>query len=199
MASTAGLPTGVEINGPMHERYDEVLTSEALTLLAELHRSFDARRRELLTARESRYADLAAGGTLDFLPDTKDVREDESWRVADPAPGLEDRRVEITGPTDRKMTINALNSGAKVWLADHEDANTPLWENMVGGQLTLRDAIERTLDFTAAEGKSYALDEEVATIVVRPRGWHLNEKHVTVDGRPVSGSLFDFAMYFFHC
>ena len=199
MASTAGLPTGVEINGPMHERYDEVLTPDALTLLAELHRSFDARRRELLTVRESRYADLAAGGTLDFLPDTKDVREDESWRVADPAPGLEDRRVEITGPTDRKMTINALNSGAKVWLADHEDANTPLWENMVGGQLTLRDAIERTIDFTAAEGKSYALDEDVATIVVRPRGWHLNEKHVTVDGRPVSASLFDFALYFFHC
>src|SRR4051812_4946329 len=114
MAEHGSLPAGVEINGPMHERYDEVLTPEALALLAELHRSFDARRRELLEIRQGRYADLAAGGTLDFLADTKDVREDESWRVADPAPGLEDRRVEITGPTDRKMTINALNSGAKV-------------------------------------------------------------------------------------
>ena len=199
MPTNATLPDGVEITGPMHERYDEVLTPEALALLAALHRSFDARRRELLEARQVRYADLAAGGTLDFLAETKDVREDESWRVADPAPGLEDRRVEITGPTDRKMTINALNSGAKVWLADHEDANTPLWENMVGGQLNLRDAIERRIDFTSPEGKTYALNDEVATIVVRPRGWHLNEKHVLVDGEPVSGSLFDFALYFFHC
>jgi malate synthase len=199
MSTNEALPDGVEIIGPMHERYDEVLTPEALTLLAALHRSFETRRRELLEARQARYADLSAGGTLDFLTETKDVREDESWRVADPAPGLEDRRVEITGPTDRKMTINALNSGAKVWLADHEDANTPLWENMVGGQLNLRDAIERKIDFTSPEGKTYALNDEVATIVVRPRGWHLNEKHVLVDGQPVSGSLFDFALYFFHC
>jgi malate synthase len=199
MAEHPALPRGVEIKGPMHERYDEVLTPEALALLAELHRSFDARRHELLEARQGRYADLAAGGTLDFLTETKDIREDGSWRAADPAPGLQDRRVEMTGPTDRKMTINALNSGAKVWLADHEDANTPLWENMVGGQLNLRDAIERKIDFTSPEGKTYALNDEVATIVVRPRGWHLNEKHVTVDGQPVSGSLFDFALYFFHC
>ncbi|MDQ1626440.1 MAG: malate synthase [Actinomycetota bacterium] len=197
MASTE-LPAGVQVTGPMHERYDEILTPEALTLLAQLHRSFDGRRRDLLEARQQRYADLAAGGTLEFLPETKDVREDESWRVADPAPGLEDRRVEITGPTDRKMTINALNSGAKVWLADHEDANTPLWENMVGGQLNLRDAIERTIDFTSPEGKSYVLNDETATIVLRPRGWHLDEKHVLVDAQPVSGSLFDFAMYLFH-
>jgi malate synthase len=199
MPTNSVLPDGVEIIGPMHERYDEVLTPEALTLLAALHRSFETRRRDLLEARQARSADLSAGGTLDFLTETKDVREDETWRVADPAPGLEDRRVEITGPTDRKMTINALNSGAKVWLADHEDANTPLWENMVGGQLNLRDAIERTIDFTSPEGKTYALNDEVATIVVRPRGWHLNEKHVLVDGAPVSGSLFDFALYFFHC
>jgi malate synthase len=199
MTTNATLPDGVEITGPMHERYDEVLTPEALALLAVLHRSFDPRRRELLDARQVRQADLSAGGTLDFLAETKDVREDESWRVADPAPGLVDRRVEITGPTDRKMTINALNSGAKVWLADHEDANTPLWENMVGGQLNLRDAIERRIDFTSPEGKTYALGDEVATIVVRPRGWHLNEKHVLVDGAPVSASLFDFALYFFHC
>ena len=199
MPTYADLPDGVEIIGPLHDRYDEVLTPGALTLLATLHRAYDARRRELLEARQARYADLSAGGTLDFLAETKDVREDETWRVADPAPGLEDRRVEITGPTDRKMTINALNSGAKVWLADHEDANTPLWENMVGGQLNLRDAIERRIDFTSPEGKSYALNADVATIVVRPRGWHLNEKHVLVDGAPVSGSLFDFALYFFHC
>jgi malate synthase len=199
MPINAALPDGVEIIGPIHERYDEVLTPEALALLAALHRSFDARRRELLDARQVRYADLSAGGTLDFLTETKDVREDETWRVADPSPGLEDRRVEITGPTDRKMTINALNSGAKVWLADHEDANTPLWENMVGGQLNLRDAIERKIDFTSPEGKTYALNDEVATIVVRPRGWHLDEKHVLVDGSPVSGSLFDFALYLFHC
>jgi malate synthase len=193
------LPAGVEITGPVHERYDEVLTPAALELLALLHRRLDDHRLALLEARRQRYAELAAGGTLDFLAGTKDVREDETWRVADPAPGLTDRRVEITGPTDRKMTVNALNSGAKVWLADHEDANTPLWENMVSGQLNLRDAIERRIDFTSPEGKSYELADEVATIVVRPRGWHLPEKHVLVDGRPMSGSLFDFGLYFFHC
>src|ERR687883_278270 len=139
------------------------------------------------------------GGMLNFLPETQEIREDDSWRVPDPAPGLVDRRTEITGPTDRKMTINALNSGARVWLADLEDANTPLWENMVSGQLNLRDAIERRIDFTSPEGKTYALRDEVATIVVRPRGWHLPEKHVLVDGDRMSGSLFDFGLYFFHC
>jgi malate synthase len=183
----------------MGERFDEVLTPEALSFLAELHRTFDARRRELLARRKEREAELAAGGTLDFLEETKDIREGD-WRVADPAPGLEDRRVEITGPTDAKMTINALNSGAKVWLADHEDANTPLWENVISGQLNLRDAIDRTLSFTSPEGKSYALkDGELATIVVRPRGWHLTEKHILVDGERTSGSLVDFGLYFFHC
>ncbi len=193
------MPDGVRVDGPMKERYDEVLTDEALAFLADLHRRFDGRRRELLTARDARYAELAAGGTLEFLAETKDVREDESWRVADPAPGLVDRRAEITGPTDRKMTINALNSGARVWLADLEDANTPLWEVMVEGQLNLRDAIERRIDFTSPEGKSYALNEKVATIVVRPRGWHLPEKHILVDGERTSGSLTDFGLYFFHC
>jgi malate synthase len=192
-------PDVVEVTGPMHERYDEVLTGEALAFLATLHRRFDARRRELLGLRQQRYQDLARGGTLGFLPETRHVRDDDSWRVAEPAPGLVDRRVEITGPTDAKMTINALNSGAKVWLADHEDANTPLWENMVQGQLNLRDAIARTIDFTSPEGKTYALNDETATIVVRPRGWHLPEKHVRVDGEPMSGSLFDFGLYFFHC
>jgi malate synthase len=183
----------------MRERFHEVLTPDALSFLAELHRTFDARRRELLARRADREAELAAGGTLDFLEETKDIREGD-WRVADPAPGLVDRRVEITGPTDAKMTINALNSGAKVWLADHEDANTPLWENVISGQLNLRDAIERRLEFTSPEGKRYALSEgELATIVVRPRGWHLTEKHILVDGERMSGSLVDFGLYFFHC
>ncbi|MCO5966867.1 malate synthase A [Actinoallomurus soli] len=193
-------PQGVELTGPVHERYDEILTPEALGFLASLQREFGVRRKELLNKRAERQEELARGGTLDFLPDTAAVRHDGSWRVAKPAPGLEDRRVEITGPTDRKMTINALNSGAKVWLADFEDANTPLWENMVGGQLNLRDALDRTIDFETG-GKSYRLkpDEELATIVVRPRGWHLDEKHVLVDGERMSGSLFDFGLYFFHC
>jgi malate synthase len=196
---TSTHPAGVEVTGPVHERFDEVLTAEALEFLAVLHRTFDARRRELLDLRRQRYEELANGALLDFLTETKDVREDDTWRVAEPAPGLVDRRAEITGPTDKKMTINALNSGARVWLADHEDANTPLWENMVQGQLNLRDAIERRIDFTSPEGKTYALADDVATIVVRPRGWHLPEKHVLVDGERMSGSLFDFGLYFFHC
>ncbi|WP_018655073.1 malate synthase A [Actinomadura flavalba] len=194
-------PDGLEVTGPLGERYEEILTPEALGLLASLQRELGARRKELLAARADRQRKLSEGGTLDFLPETAQVRADESWRVNDPAPGLEDRRVEITGPTDRKMTINALNSGAKVWLADFEDANTPLWTNMVEGQLNLRDALDRTIDFTDPKsGKSYALkgDEELATIVVRPRGWHMEEKHVLVDGEPMSGSLFDFGLYFFH-
>src|SRR6266516_653044 len=191
--------SGVQINGPMGDRYEEVLTPEAVQLLASLHRTFDGRRRALLEARDKRYAELAAGGTLDFLDESRDIRDDPGWRVAEPAPGLADRRVEITGPTDQKMTVNALNSGAKVWLADFEDANTPLWENMVTGQLNLADAIGRRIDFTSADGKRYALADEVATIVVRPRGWHLPEKHVLVDGEPMSGSLFDFGLYLFHC
>ena len=190
---------GIEITGPIENRFNEVLTPDAVDFLGDLHRKFDARRRELLAARATRYDQLAAGGTLDFLPETKGIREDDSWQVADPAPGLRDRRAEITGPTDAKMAINALNSGAKVWLADHEDANTPLWENMVQGQLNLRDAIAGRLELTTAEGKHYALGNDLATIVVRPRGWHLPEKHVLVDGERMSGSLFDFGLYFFHC
>ncbi|MGH3496057.1 MAG: malate synthase A [Nocardioidaceae bacterium] len=191
-------PEGVEVTASGGDRADEILTPEALSFLADLHRRFNSRRLELLAAREARYEDLAAGGTLSFLAETKDVREAD-WTVAEPAPGLVDRRVEITGPTDAKMTINALNSGAKVWLADFEDANTPLWPNMVGGQLNLRDALDRSIDFTSDEGKSYALGEQLATIVVRPRGWHLPEKHLTVDGEPMAGCLVDFGLYFFHC
>ena len=193
--------TQVQITGPGGDRYDEILTPEAVALVAELQRELGPRRAELLRARAQRQQELSGGGTLGFLDGTRAVREDRSWRVAPPAPGLVDRRVEITGPTDRKMTVNALNSGAKVWLADFEDANTPLWENMVTGQLNLKDALDRTIGFTSEEGKSYQLrpDDELATIVVRPRGWHLDEKHLLVDGQRVSGSLFDFALYFFHC
>ena len=190
---------GVQITGASGERDDEVLTPEALEFLADLHRTFDARRRELLQARDDRYSKLAAGEMLDFLPETQGIR-DGDWQVAPPAPGLLDRRVEITGPTDRKMTINALNSGAKVWLADFEDASTPTWANVVQGQLNLMDALDGTIDFTSEQGKTYALRpaDELATIVVRPRGWHLDEKHVVVDGRPMSGALVDFGLYFFH-
>jgi malate synthase len=189
----------MEITGPMLDRFDEILTPEALDFVAALQREFGPTRLKLLEARQARQAELSAGGTLDFLPETKQIREGD-WRVASPAPGLEDRRVEITGPVDQKMTINALNSGAKVWLADFEDANSPLWENCVAGQLNLRDALDRTIDFETG-GKAYALkpDDELATVVVRPRGWHLDEKHAQVDGAPVSGSLFDFGLYFFHC
>jgi malate synthase len=195
------MPSGVEIAGPSGSRFDEILTPDALSLIALLHRELGPRRRELLDARVARQQELSAGGTLDFLASTEGIRADTSWRVAPPAPGLVDRRVEITGPTDKKMTINALNSGAKVWLADFEDANTPLWDNMINGQLNLKDALDRTIDFTSEEGKSYQLrpDEELATIVVRPRGWHLDEKHLLIDGERASGSLVDFALYFFHC
>jgi malate synthase len=192
---------GIQVDGPIGDRYDEILTSEALGLVARLQRELGPRRLELLAARAARQRELSAGATLDFLEQTAHIRADQNWQVAPPAPGLVDRRVEITGPTDKKMTINALNSGAKVWLADFEDANTPLWDNMVGGQLNLKDALDRTIDFSSADGKEYRLapDDQLATIVVRPRGWHLDEKHLLVDGERVSGSLFDFALYFFHC
>src|SRR5579875_265726 len=194
-------PPGVEIAGPAGPRYEEVLTAEALGLVAALHRELAPVRARLLADRAARQEELNAGGTLDFLPATRHIREDMSWRVAQPAPGLVDRRVEITGPTDRKMTINALNSGARVWLADFEDANTPLWDNMVTGQLNLKDALDRAIDFTSEEGKDYRLRPagELATIVVRPRGWHLDEKHLLVDGQRVPGSLFDFALYLANC
>jgi malate synthase len=194
-------PANVDITGPILQRFDEILTPRALELIALLHRSLNAQRTELLAKRTERVASIAAGGTLGFLPETRAIREDNSWRVTAPAPGLVDRRVEITGPTDTKMTINALNSGAKVWLADHEDANTPLWENVITGQLNLLDAITRTIGFTNEAGKDYALrpDDELATIVVRPRGWHLPEKHILVDDEVVSGSLVDFALYLNTC
>jgi len=188
---------GVEIRGELRDGFETVLTPPALELLADLHRTFGARRLELLEQRRQRQARLDGGATLDFRQETADIRLDGHWQVAPVAPGLEDRRCEMTGPTDAKMTVNAMNSGAKVWLADFEDANTPLWENMVAGQLNLRRSLDRELDFTVEQGKSYTLRpaEELATIVVRPRGWHLPEKHVLIDGAEVSGSLFDFALY----
>ncbi len=175
-----------------------MLTPQALELIAEPHRKFNGDRLERLEARRVRQQEIANGADLDFLPETKEIREDETWQVAPPAPGLEDRRVEVTGPTYKKMTINALNSGAKVWLADQEDANTPQWDSVIGGQINLLDALTREIDFTSPEGKEYTLapDEEPPTIVVRPRGWHMPEKHILVDGEETSGSLVDFALYF---
>jgi malate synthase len=187
----------VELKGPVSGRAAEVLTPEALDFVASLQHEFGTRRLALLKLRDERQARLDAGEMPDFLADTKSVRESE-WKVAPAAKDLADRRVEITGPTDRKMLINALNSGARVFMADFEDANTPTWANLVEGQVNLIDAIERTLDFTSPEGKEYRLNPEVATLVVRPRGWHLEEKHLEVGGKPVSGSLFDFGLYFFH-
>ncbi|WP_069736763.1 malate synthase A [Streptomyces sp. EN27] len=182
-------------------RQDELLTDAALAFVAELHRQFTPRRNELLARRGERRAEIARTSTLDFLPETAAVRADDSWKVAPAPAALNDRRVEITGPTDRKMTVNALNSGAKVWLADFEDASAPTWENVVLGQLNLTDAYERRIDFTDPKsGKSYALKsaDELATVVMRPRGWHLEERHLQLDGVSVPGALVDFGLYFFH-
>ncbi|WP_037304724.1 malate synthase A [Amycolatopsis orientalis] len=189
----------IDVCGPTGDRFDEILTPAALDFVAKLDNAFAGRRRELLDARRTRREELQSGEKpLGFLPETRSVRDDSSWSVAPAAPGLEDRRVEITGPTDRKMTVNALNSGAKVWLADFEDATSPTWHNVIDGQLNLFDAIRRNIDFTTEAGKRYTIGDEPATIVARPRGWHLVEKHIRIDGRPVSASLVDFGLYFFH-
>jgi malate synthase len=187
----------VEIDGSIGPRFDEVLTAGALDLVALLHDEFDGRRRELLAARDERQARLDAGETLDFPAQTGEVRAGE-WCVPPAPPALEDRRVEITGPTDRKMVINALNSGARGFMADFEDANSPTWSNMVGGQVNLIDAVRGTIAHSEPGGREYRLDEEPATLHVRPRGWHLPERHLRVDGKPVAGALFDFALYLFH-
>ena len=189
----------VRVEGPAVERGAEILTPEALAFVGELQTRFGAHRDALLAARATRRAEIAAARRIDFRPETAAVR-DGDWQVPPPPPGLVDRRVEITGPTEPKMAINALNSGASVWLADLEDANTPHWRNVVGGQVVLADAVRRTLAFTSPEGKEYRLreDGELPTIVPRPRGWHLPERHLLVDGEPCAGALVDAGLYLFH-
>lgn len=194
----AATPPGVVIKGRMGPRYPEILSPGALAFVAELHRRFDGRRRELLAARAERQARFDAGELPDFLPETREVREGD-WTVAPIPADLQDRRVEITGPVDRKMIVNALNSGATHFMADFEDANAPTWSNNIEGQLNLRDRFEDKIDFTdETSGKRYAIGDKPAVLIVRPRGWHLVEEHLTVDGEPISGSLFDFGLYFFH-
>ena len=193
---------GITLVAAPVRRQEQILTPQALDFLAQLHKAFDGRRAELMQTRQLNRARIANGSDPRFRPETKHIRDDATWQVAPIAPGLEDRRVEITGPTDRKMTINALNSGAKVWLADLEDSSTPSWSNVINGQLNLRSVLDRNIDFTSPEGKEYKLDGEkltdMPTIVVRPRGWHLPEKNLLVGGKPVSGALVDFGLYFFH-
>jgi malate synthase len=198
VSSTGGPPRAdVSVVGPAVEESERVLTPDALAFLAELHREFGPRRIELLARRERRQVELDAGTMPDFLPETAGVRSAE-WSVA-PAPAdLDDRRVEITGPAERKMTINALNSGARVFMADFEDALSPTWQHVVEGQANVMDAVRRTLSFDSPEGKAYRLNETTATLLIRPRGWHLVERHATVAGEPLSASLFDFGLWFFH-
>jgi malate synthase len=198
MAEATILPEGVVIRGPMKPGYERVLTPDAVTFAVELERAFGAERRRLLERRTALQQRLDAGWKPDFLPETKAIR-DSDWRVAPIPDELCDRRIEITGPTDRKMVINALNCGANVFMADFEDANTPTWENLIEGQANLCDAVRRTIVFDDPEtGRHYSLNDKTAVLFVRPRGWHLPEKHVLVDGEPMSGALFDFALFFFH-
>ncbi|MBW6435416.1 malate synthase A [Actinoplanes hulinensis] len=187
----------ITITGTTAGRYSEILTAEAVEFIVALDREFGARRVQLLERRRRRRATRTTD--LDFLTSTQHVRDDLSWQVAPAAADLTDRRVEITGPPERKMTINALNSGAKVWMADFEDATSPTWDNVILGQLNLRDALDGVLDFTAADGRLYEVGEKTPTIMVRPRGWHLPECHLRIGGRAVSASLFDFGLYLFHC
>ena len=191
------MESGVQITGSAVPGSDEILTPGALEFVARLHREFNPTRQNLLTRRAARQTRLDAGEMPDFLPETAAIRGGD-WEVAPTPPDLQKRRVEITGPVERKMMINALNSGASVFMADFEDALSPTWANIVGGQINLRDAIRRTIEFSNPDGKVYRLNEQTATLLVRPRGWHLPEKHVLVDGEPISASLFDFGLYFYH-
>ncbi|NOX37329.1 MAG: malate synthase A [Calditrichaeota bacterium] len=187
----------IEIVGEMRAPFQEILTPQALQFIAGLEKEFGERRRQLLQLREERQAEIDAGKWPTFRPETRAIREKE-WKVAPIPPDLEDRRVEITGPVDRKMIINALNSGANVFMADFEDSNSPTWFNVVQGQVNLRDAVRGTIEYTSPEGKHYKLKPQIATLMVRPRGWHLEEKHVLLNGKPVSAALFDFGLFFFH-
>ncbi len=188
---------GVEITGRITPEFAEILTPEAVAFAVGLQRAFGHRREQLLARRAARQAEFDAGRLPDFLAETRGIRESD-WTCAPVPADIQDRRVEITGPVDRKMIVNALNSGAQVFMADFEDANTPRWDNNIQGHINLRDAIRRRIDFTSPEGKRYALGQKTAVLFVRPRGWHLPEKHVRVDGQPLSGGIFDFALYFFH-
>jgi len=188
---------GIEITGSVTPEYAQILTPQALDFVARLQRAFGARRNELLAARAARQREFDAGKRPDFLPETRAVREGD-WTCAPYLADIADRRVEITGPVDRKMIINALNSGANVYMADFEDANTPKWDNNIQGHINLRDAIRRRIDYVSPEGKAYKLNEKLAVLFVRPRGWHLPEKHVKIDGTLVSGGIFDFGLYIFH-
>jgi malate synthase len=188
---------GVELLGAVTPAYSEILTPEAMRFLANLARRFEGTRQERLAARVKRQAEIDAGVLPDFPAETAEIRA-QAWTVAPIPKDLEDRRVEITGPVDRKMVINALNSGANVFMADFEDSNSPTWQNNIEGHINLRDAIKGTIGFTSPEGKRYELAPKIATLLVRPRGWHLSEKHCLVDGKPISGSLFDFGLFFFH-
>jgi malate synthase len=190
-------PSGVEISAQMHARFEEILSPAALAFVAKLHRAFNARRKELLAERVARQARIDAGQMPDFLPQTAHVRASE-WAIASLPEALHCRRVEITGPVERKMIINAFNSGADSYMADFEDSNSPNWFNQIQGQVNLKDAIRREISFTNEAGKVYKLNDQIATLQIRPRGWHLDEKHVTVDGQRVSGGIFDFALAFFH-
>jgi malate synthase len=188
----------VDVSPTMDAHLDAILEPGALQFLAGLHNRFEARRQELLAARRERGAALLAGGTLDFLPETKEIREGD-WQVAAPPQDYLDRRVEITGPTDRKLVINALNSGARGFMADFEDANSPTWENQIGGHVNLIDAVEGTITYDASDGRHYELDDTIATLLVRPRGWHLPEKHMHINDVPMSGALCDFGLFAYHC
>jgi malate synthase len=190
-------PEGMTIAAPVSGAFADILTPEALAFVGALSRRFDGRRKDLMAHRQTVQTNIDAGRLPDFLPDTKAVR-DGDWRVAPVPADLADRRVEITGPVDRKMVINALNSGAKTYMADFEDSHCPTWSNTLEGQINLRDAVDGSIEFVSPEGKAYRLNDQTATLIVRPRGWHLVEKHVMVDGQPISGSLFDFGLFFFH-
>ncbi|MCC6152179.1 MAG: malate synthase A [Candidatus Hydrogenedentes bacterium] len=188
---------GIQITAPVTPEFAEILTSDALELVAKLARLAEPRRQQLLARRAERQREFDAGKLPDFLPETKHIREGD-WKIASIPADLQDRRVEITGPVDRKMAINALNSGAKMFMADFEDSHSPTWEGTIEGQINMRDAVNRTIAFTSPEGKAYKLNDTTATLLVRPRGWHLNEKHFIVDGKPAPGGIFDFGLYFFH-
>jgi malate synthase len=197
MDTVSDILIGVEVKAPLHPSFKKILSADALQFVATLHRKFNKRREHLLKLRELRQKEIEGGSMPDFLPETTAIRDTE-WRIAPIPECLQDRRVEITGPVDRKMIINALNSGANVFMADFEDSNSPTWKNVIEGQANLYDAVRREIDFELPDGRQYILNKEVAILKIRPRGWHLPEKHIVVDGQPASASLVDFGLFVFH-